>query len=44
MRYTVENTGDVALTTHDLVDSAAGVLLNNFTFALEPAAERVHRF
>lgn len=36
--YSVENTGDVALATHTLVDSALGTLLNNFPFTLSPGA------
>ncbi|MEP0549064.1 MAG: lamin tail domain-containing protein [Rhodothermales bacterium] len=38
VRYTAENTGDVTLTTHDLVDSEEGVLLSNFSFDLMPGA------
>ncbi|MEP0546268.1 MAG: T9SS type A sorting domain-containing protein [Rhodothermales bacterium] len=36
VRYAVENTGDVPLTIHDLTDSAAGTVLSNLGFTLEP--------
>ena len=36
--YSVTNTGDVALNLHDLVDSELGVILDDFPFALAPAA------
>jgi hypothetical protein len=36
--YTVTNTGNITLTTHDLVDSALGTILDNFSFALQPEA------
>ena len=36
VRYWVENTGDVTLTTHDLVDTEEGLILNNITFDLTP--------
>ena len=34
--YTVENTGDVTLDIHNLVDSELGALLSDFVYALEP--------
>ena len=34
--YTVENTGNVTLDSHNLVDSELGALLTNFNYALEP--------
>src|SRR5688572_691025 len=34
--YRVTNTGNVALTTHTLVDSELGIILNNFPYTLEP--------
>ena len=36
--YEVTNTGDIPLTTHDLVDDQLGALLNDFNFSLEPGA------
>lgn len=36
--YSVTNTGDVALTTHDLVDSELGPLLSGLAFNLVPGA------
>lgn len=36
--YTVRNTGDVTLTTHSLVDSHLGQLLNNVSHTLAPGA------
>ncbi len=36
--YQVENTGDVALNFHDLVDSELGVLADNLPYALAPGA------
>ncbi len=36
--YAVENTGDVTLDVHDLVDTELGVLLNGFAYALVPGA------
>jgi subtilisin-like proprotein convertase family protein len=36
--YTVENTGDVTLDLHTLVDSELGTILNDFPYALAPAA------
>lgn len=36
--YVVENTGDVTLNFHDLVDSELGTILNDFPFALAPGA------
>ncbi len=36
--YTVENTGNVTLTRHDLVDSELGTILNDFPFTLVPGA------
>ena len=38
VRYTAENTGDVTLTTHDLVDTEEGVLLSSLSFDLAPGA------
>ncbi len=36
--YTVQNTGNITLTTHDLTDSALGVILNGFVYTLTPGA------
>jgi len=36
--YTVENTGNIALSIHDLVDSELGVLLDTFNYFLAPGA------
>ncbi len=36
--YQVENTGDVTLNFHDLVDSELGVILNDFPYTLAPGA------
>jgi subtilisin-like proprotein convertase family protein len=36
--YTVTNTGEVTFDLHDLVDSELGTLLNDFPYALAPAA------
>ncbi len=36
--YTVQNTGNITLTTHDLTDSALGVILSNFVYTLSPGA------
>jgi hypothetical protein len=36
--YTVENTGNVVLNIHDLVDSELGVLLDTFNYYLVPGA------
>jgi hypothetical protein len=36
--YTVTNTGDVALTTHDLVDSALGTIFNGLAYNLTPGS------
>lgn len=36
--YTVRNSGGVTLTTHSLVDSDLGQLLNNITYTLAPGA------
>ena len=34
--YTVENTGDITLTTHDLVDDQLGTILDNEPITLDP--------
>lgn len=36
--YTVQNTGNVTLSTHSLVDTPLGVILNNFAYDLLPGA------
>lgn len=36
--YNVTNTGDVALTSHDLTDSVLGGILNDFPYTLMPGA------
>ena len=36
--HTVENTGGVSLSRHDLVDSELGTVLNNFPYTLVPGA------
>jgi hypothetical protein len=36
--YTIANTGQITLTTHDLVDSVLGTLLSNFSYALAPGS------
>ncbi|HWT15275.1 MAG TPA: hypothetical protein VN581_05780 [Patescibacteria group bacterium] len=36
--FSVRNTGDIALTSHSLVDSDLGFLLNNFPYTLPPGA------
>lgn len=36
--YTVTNTGDVALTTHDLVDSELGTIFNGLAYNLTPGS------
>ncbi len=38
--YQVQNTGDVTLNFHDLVDSELGTLLDNFPYVLAPARSR----
>ncbi|MCS7055574.1 MAG: S8 family serine peptidase [Thermoflexales bacterium] len=36
--YTVQNTGNITLTQHNLYDSALGTILNNFAYTLTPGA------
>lgn len=36
--FTVENTGELTLTRHDLTDSELGIILTNFPFTLVPGA------
>lgn len=36
--YSVTNTGTITLTTHDLVDSELGTILNDFPFVLSPGS------
>jgi len=36
--YTVENTGEITLTRHDLTDTELGTILTNFPFTLVPGA------
>lgn len=36
--YRITNTGTVTLTTHDLIDSELGVILNDYSFNLSPSA------
>lgn len=36
--YSVTNTGNISLTSHDLVDSELGALLTDFAYALTPAS------
>ncbi len=36
--YTVQNTGNITLTTHNLTDSALGAILSNFVYTLSPGA------
>ena len=36
--YTVENTGEITLTRHDLTDTELGTILNDFPFTLIPGA------
>lgn len=36
--YTVQNTGNITLTTHNLTDSALGVILSGFAYTLTPGA------
>lgn len=36
--FTVENTGNITLSTHSLVDNQLGVILNNFPYSLLPGA------
>ncbi len=39
--YTVTNTGETTLDTHTLVDDQLGIILSDFSFVLEPGAQRV---
>ncbi len=36
--YSVQNTGNITLTTHDLTDSALGAILSGFAYTLTPGA------
>ncbi|NUM44578.1 MAG: hypothetical protein HUU38_07705, partial [Anaerolineales bacterium] len=36
--YTIQNTGDITVTTHDLVDDQLGTLLTGFVYNLPPGA------